>query len=111
MSKKYPNSLCKTQGHEWRTTASARFRVCARERCRAAERLDGGQWVDATVSTYPSHNPLARQMQRAHQAKPEQPRQLDFLDVCKRSAPLEIGLYSREEEREAQRRYYRLLGR
>lgn len=125
MTKKYPNSLCETQGHDWVLSLSQQFRICGRERCKAMERLHDGQWIDATITRYPAKNPLAKEMQQARrearnaerqQARTsaqayEQPRQLDFLTECKRSVPLEIGLYSREEEREMELRYYRLLGR
>jgi hypothetical protein len=125
MAKQFWNSLCKTQGHEWRTSASTQFRICGRERCRAMERFDGNAWVDATC-TYPSKNPLAKEMQQARkqaeaQAKEQQRRQqgkgapatqpLDLIDAYKQSAPLEIDLYSREEIRQAELHYYRLLGR
>jgi hypothetical protein len=124
MAKQHWNSLCKTQGHEWHTSASTQFRICGRERCRAMERFDGKQWVDVTRK-YPSKNPLAKEMQQAReQAKAEekqhkQPRkassspaqQLNMIDAYKQSAPLEIDLYSREEIRQAELSYYRLLGR
>jgi hypothetical protein len=126
MTKKFPNSLCETKGHEWVLSVSQQFRLCGRERCKAMERLQDEHWIDATITRYPSKNPLAKEMQQARRAarkagqqearktaqqQPEQPRQLDFLDECKRSAPLEIDLVSRQEIREALRGCYRLLGR
>jgi hypothetical protein len=125
MAKQRWNSLCKTQGHEWRTSASTQFRICGRDYCRAMERFDGNAWMDATRK-YPAKNPLAKEMQQAREAakaeeKPPhtQPRkaspspavQLDLIDAYKQSAPLEIDLYSREEIRQAELSYYRLLGR
>jgi hypothetical protein len=121
MAKQFWNSLCKTQGHEWRTSASNQFRIRGRDHCRAMERLDGNAWVDAT-RTYPSKNSLAKEMQQARkQAQAKQHKQqgkeasatqqLDLLDAYKRSAPLEIDLYSSEEIRQAELSYYRLLGR
>jgi hypothetical protein len=122
MAKQRINSLCKTQGHEWRTSASAQFRTCGRDSCRAMERFDGKAWVDAT-RTYPKKNPLEKEMQAARQAAKAEVRQqqkphvspsatqLDLLDAYKQSAPLEIDLYSKEEIRQAELRYYRLLGR
>jgi hypothetical protein len=127
MAKQPVNSLCKTQGHDGRTSASNQFRICGREHCRAMERFDGIEWVDAT-RTYPGKNPLAKEMQQARQqaraqeqqqrhakqrqAKvPSSAQQLDLLDAYKRNAPLEIDLYSSEEIRQAELSYYRLLGR
>jgi hypothetical protein len=116
MAKQHWNNLCKTQGHEWRTSASNQFRICGRDHCRAMERFDGEQWVDAT-RTYPAKNPLAKEMQQAKEQGKQQGKtppatqQLDLLDAYKRSAPLEIDLYSSEEIRQAELRYYRLLGR
>ena len=124
MAKQFLNSLCKAQGHEWRTSASSQFRICGRERCRAMERFDGNAWVDAT-RTYPAKNPLAKEMRAAREAaqaeekqqrqrgkaSPSSAQQLDLIDAYKHSAPLEIDLYSREEIRQAELRYYRLLGR
>ncbi len=127
MAKQFWNSLCKTQGHQWRTSASNQFRICGRDHCRAMERFDGTEWVDAT-RTYPSKNPLAKEMQQAReqaktQAKeqhrqqsktpslPSPVQQLDLIDAYKASAPLEIDLYSSEEIRQAELSYYRLLGR
>jgi hypothetical protein len=120
MAKHVWNNLCKTQGHDWRTSVSSTFRICGRDSCRAMERFDGEQWVDAT-RTYPKKNPLAREMQQAREAAKAEARQgqpmpspvtqLDLIDAYKHSAPLEIDLYSKEEIRQAELRYYRLLGR
>lgn len=120
MAKQFWNSLCKTQGHQWRTSASNQFRICGRDSCRAMERFDGTEWVDAT-RTYPAKNPLAKEMQQARQAakaeteqhkrQASSAQQLDLIDAYKQSAPLEIDLYSSEEIRQAELRYYRLLGR
>ncbi len=121
MAKQRINSLCKTQGHQWRTSASTQFRICGRDSCRAMERFDGSVWVDAT-RTYPSKNPLAKEMRAAREAVKAEAKehmqhaspyacQLDLIDAYKQSAPLEIDLYSSEEIRRAELSYYRLLGR
>ncbi|HLQ28125.1 MAG TPA: hypothetical protein VK140_02675 [Ktedonobacteraceae bacterium] len=39
------NSTCKYLGHEWKKTAAANYRVCQRQKCRAAQRLQDGAWV------------------------------------------------------------------
>lgn len=46
-SEVFPNSLCRDLGHEWLTTTAPNYRLCQREKCRAAERLEGGEWVNA----------------------------------------------------------------
>lgn len=41
------NSLCRDVGHEWKQTAVSNYRICQRDKCRAAQRLQDGQWVSA----------------------------------------------------------------
>jgi hypothetical protein len=43
--KPFRNSLCRDIGHDWKRTAAANYRVCQREKCRAAQRLQDGQWI------------------------------------------------------------------
>ena len=45
------NSTCRYFGHEWKRTAASNYRICQRDQCRAAERLQDGQWV----SVLPRH--------------------------------------------------------
>jgi hypothetical protein len=46
----FRNTTCRYQGHEWSTTAS-NYRLCQREKCHAAERLQDGQWVSVLLQT------------------------------------------------------------
>jgi hypothetical protein len=39
------NSTCRYLGHEWRKAAASNYRICQREKCRAAQRLQDGEWV------------------------------------------------------------------
>jgi len=39
------NSTCKYLGHEWKKTAAANYRICQRQKCRTAQRLQDGVWV------------------------------------------------------------------
>jgi hypothetical protein len=51
------NSLCRDTGHDWMTTATADWRTCQRENCRASERLVNGQWV-SNARLYKFHDPV-----------------------------------------------------
>ena len=62
----FANSLCRDLGHDWMTTVSANYRVCKREKCRAAERLVAGQWV-SNASAYRLHDPVVAYNRRARQ--------------------------------------------
>jgi hypothetical protein len=42
------NSLCRSVGHQWRCGSSPTYRRCEREGCRAAERLVGQDWIEAS---------------------------------------------------------------
>jgi hypothetical protein len=46
----FRNTTCRYQGHEWSTTAS-NYRLCQRDKCRAAERLQDGAWVSILPPT------------------------------------------------------------
>ena len=48
MSKRFPNSLCQSNGHDWMKTMADNYRVCQREKCPVAERLVNGTWVPVT---------------------------------------------------------------
>ena len=91
-NKTFTNSTCLTLGHEWRSTAANNFRVCARLKCRAAERLEGATWIDVT--------PTAEQL-RTHRPVLPAPTLWDERDLLK------AGLHprQREIERDAERRY------
>jgi hypothetical protein len=43
----FSNSLCRDLGHDWRMTTAPNYRTCTRNKCRAAQRLHQGRWVDA----------------------------------------------------------------
>ena len=90
--RRFPKKLCETKGHEWKSTVAGDFRVCARETCRAAERLCGSTWVDAT--------PTRKHLQ---QHRPVVPATLWDEHML-----LKEGLHprQREIEREAEQRYY-----
>ena len=53
----FRNSLCRDLGHDWMTTATANYRVCKREKCRACQRLVAGQW-ESLASAYRQHRPV-----------------------------------------------------
>ena len=53
----FANSLCRDLGHDWITTATANYRVCKREKCRASQRLVAGQW-ESLASAYRKHRPV-----------------------------------------------------
>ena len=40
------NSLCRDVGHDWKTTTASNYRLCQRDQCRAAQRVQDGQWVN-----------------------------------------------------------------
>jgi hypothetical protein len=40
----WSNSLCRDLGHEWKKAAVSTYRICQRDKCRAAERWQDGQW-------------------------------------------------------------------
>lgn len=62
------NSTCRAMGHDWMTTASANWRVCTREKCRASERLDNGQWV-SNAQALKHHTPVIESHQRPLQSR------------------------------------------
>ena len=53
----FANSTCRDLGHDWMTTATANYRVCKREKCRASQRLVDGAWK-SLASTYRRHRPV-----------------------------------------------------
>ena len=53
----FANSLCRDLGHDWMTTATANYRVCKREKCRASQRLVAGQW-ESLAPFYRKHRPV-----------------------------------------------------
>ena len=59
------NSLCRALGHDWMTTATANWRVCKRENCRASERLVDGQWV-SNATTLRRHVPVVTSGSQQH---------------------------------------------
>ena len=71
----YRNSLCRDLGHDWMTTATANYRVCKREKCRASQRLVAGQWV-SNARAYRFHDPVV-----ACGSRERQPRQATMWDT------------------------------
>ncbi len=63
------NSTCRDVGHDWKTTAAANYRVCQRHKCRTAQRLQQGTWVNA-VPQRTSTDPLTTSHQQ--HAMPQQ---------------------------------------
>ncbi len=61
----YRNSLCRDLGHDWMTTATANYRVCKREKCRASERLVDGAW-ESLASAYRKHRPVVPTARQPH---------------------------------------------
>jgi hypothetical protein len=68
MQHAYRNSTCRDLGHDWMTTATANYRVCKREKCRASQRLVDGQWV-SNASAYRLHDPVVASNRRAQQPR------------------------------------------
>ena len=64
----FANSTCRDLGHDWMTTASANYRVCKREKCRASERLVAGQWV-SNARAYRFHDPVVAYNRQARQPR------------------------------------------
>jgi hypothetical protein len=57
----FRNSLCRDIGHDWRATTASNYRTCTRHKCRAAQRLHQGRWVDApSRATATSHAPSCK---------------------------------------------------
>jgi hypothetical protein len=71
----FANSLCRDLGHDWMTTATANYRVCKREKCRASQRLVAGQWV-SNARAYRFHDPVV-----AYGSRECQPRQAAMWDT------------------------------
>src|SRR5215813_1349854 len=97
------NSTCHNTGHDWRSTATNNFRVCAREHCRAAERLDeSGTWIDVT--------PTDEQLKKH---RPLLPTTVAHTLLWEDRTLLTLGLHPRQRqiERESEVRYHRLRGR
>ena len=65
---RFHNSLCRDLGHDWMTTATANYRVCKREKCRASQRLVAGQWV-SNASAYRFHDPVVEAKRRKTQPR------------------------------------------
>ena len=51
------NNICRALGHDWMSTATANWRVCKRENCRASQRLVNGQWV-SNATALRRHTPV-----------------------------------------------------
>jgi hypothetical protein len=45
----FTNSLCRDLGHDWKPTPVSNFRLCQRSKCKAAQRLHQGRWMDVTT--------------------------------------------------------------
>ena len=92
------NIKCFTEGHEWRSTAANNFRICAREDCRATERLDEetGAWIDVTATD--------AQLKKHRPVVPTRPTPTLLWDE---RLLLTLGLHPRQREMEdhAERRY------
>jgi hypothetical protein len=43
----FTNSSCRDLGHAWAITTADNYRKCSRDKCKAAQRLVRGQWVNA----------------------------------------------------------------
>ncbi len=41
----FKNSTCRYLGHEWKRSAASTYRICQRDKCRAGQRLQNGEWV------------------------------------------------------------------
>ena len=70
----FANSLCRDLGHDWMTTATANYRVCKREKCRASQRLVDGQW-ESLARVYRFHDPVVE-----YRRQQRQPRQTTMWD-------------------------------
>jgi hypothetical protein len=66
---KHTNSTCRDSGHDWRTTAASNYRTCQRDNCKAAQRLENGQWT-SVLRARPWTDPVAASQKR--QAMPKQ---------------------------------------
>ena len=66
MQHAYRNSTCRDLGHDWMTTATANYRVCKREKCRASQRLVDGEWV-SNARAYRFHDPVVVRQRRQQQ--------------------------------------------
>jgi hypothetical protein len=73
----FTNSSCRDTGHDWKTTAASNYRICQRDKCHAAERLEHGQWVNARHAC-PWTDPCVAYQKR--QAMPKQT--LTVWDAC-----------------------------
>ena len=62
----FTNALCRDLGHDWKPTPVSNYRLCQRSKCKAAQRLHQGQWMD--VATRPATHrtsPLLCQTEQA----------------------------------------------
>jgi hypothetical protein len=50
----FTNSLCRDIGHDWKPTPVSNYRLCQRSKCKSAQRLHQGRWMD--VTTRPANN-------------------------------------------------------
>ena len=62
----FANSLCRDLGHDWKPTPASNYRLCQRTKCKVAQRLHHGQWMDVTTrpanhrtATLPCHTEQA----------------------------------------------------
>ena len=45
----FTNSLCRDIGHDWKPTPVSDYRLCQRDKCKAAQRFHQGRWMDVTA--------------------------------------------------------------
>jgi hypothetical protein len=96
------NSTCRTFGHDWKLSLGQTYRTCQREKCKAAERLVNGTWIEATRSGHP------RTRQRTLDVVA--PAQLWTTPL---DAPHDTHLpypgYDKHRERQLEQRYYKAI--
>jgi hypothetical protein len=73
----FRNSRCRDSGHDWKTTAASNYRICQRDKCKAAQRLENGQWVSVQRER-PWIDPVTAYQKR--QAMPKQT--MTVWDAC-----------------------------
>jgi hypothetical protein len=54
----FQNSLCRDIGHDWVVSTVSNYRTCQRHKCRSAQRLQDGVWINA-VPGRPWTDPVA----------------------------------------------------
>jgi hypothetical protein len=94
----FANSLCRDVGHQWQSTLSTTYRTCTRSHCKAAQQLVNGQWGDVQAT---SHKQAAGQRSEL----------TTMLWATHPDASPGLQDRSSAEQQQAERAYYRLLGR